>query len=344
MDRLRTTYLGLNLHSPIVASASPLTGVPAKAARMQECGAAAIVLPSLFEEEILYRDADLLMALEQGSEHFAEALDYFPSFATLESTAERYLKNVQETKRHLDVPLIASLNAVSEGGWTHYAKLIQDAGADALELNLYRVAADPKLSGAELEARDRAIVASVTQTLSIPLAVKLSPYYSAFAHFACGIVDAGAAGLVLMNRFYQPDIDADTREVKATIELSHEWELRLPLRWTAIVRPHLAGRASLAVSSGVQTGIDVAKALLVGADVAMMTSAILRHGPEHFTQVERELLEWMDANEYESVTQLRGSVSYSTADDPSAFERASYRSMLHSWTTPDVRSPGSPSA
>jgi dihydroorotate dehydrogenase (fumarate) len=340
MDRLSTTYLGLDLRSPLVASASPLTGIPAMAERMQDAGAAAIVLPSLFEEEIVCQDVDLLTVLEQGTEHFAEALDYFPGFTTLESIAERYLLLVQQMKQRLHIPVIASLNATSDSGWVHYARLLQEAGADAIELNLYRVAADPGQTGAEVEAHDLHIVHSISQTLSVPLAVKLSPYYSALANFASAVVEVGAKGLVLVNRFYQPDIDANSREVVTSIELSQPWELRLPLSWTAILRPHLGGRASLALSSGVQNGIDAAKALLAGADVVMMTSAVLRHGPDYFGDVERELVQWMDDNEYATIAQPRGSVSFTTADDSSAFERANYRRVLHSWTTPRERVPG----
>lgn len=337
MERLTTRYLGLDLRSPLVASAGPLTGALVTAERLQEHGAAAIVLPSLFEEEILHEDADLLMALEQGSEHFAEALDYFPGFDTLESSAERYLSRVERFKACLRIPVIASLNATSDSGWVRYARLIEEAGADALELNLYRVAADPTESGSAVEARDLAIIRRVHDTISIPLAVKLSPYYSAFANFAGAVVEAGANGLVLVNRFYQPDIDVSTREVVPTIELSHAWELRLPVRWTAILRPQLTGRASLAISTGVQSGTDAVKALLAGADVAMMTSAVLRHGPEHFAEVERQLLAWMHENEFASLTEFRGSVSYSAADDPTAFERAGYRRTLHARMTPFER-------
>lgn len=342
MGRLTTSYLGLELRSPLVASASPLTGKPDVALRMEESGAAAVVLPSLFEEEIIHEDSDLIFALEAGSEHFAEALSYFPNLESYPSTAECYLSLVHETKRRLGVPLIASLNGTTNGGWVRYAKLIEDAGADALELNLYKVAADPSLSGSEVEAGQLETVRQVRASLGIPLAVKLAPYYSSFAHFAARAREAGADGLVLMNRFYQPDLDPDTREVVPSIELSQPWELRLPLRWVAILRSQLPPACSLAVTTGVRRGTDAAKALLVGADIAMMTAAILRNGPEHFAVVERELLEWMDAREYESVGVLRGSVSYAASDDPTAFERANYRRTLHSWTAPQHLTPGAP--
>ena len=331
MSRLSTTYLGLELRSPLVASASPFTRQPESALRLQEAGAAAVVLPSLFEEEVVSEEIELGEALEQGAESFAEALGYFPEVDGFESIADRYLATIVRMKGQLDVPVIASLNATSSGGWVRYAKLIEDAGADALELNLYRLAADPDRAGSDMEAGDLEVIRRVRESTGLPLAVKISPYYSALANFARSVAEAGANGLVLFNRFYQPDLDADAREVVPRLELSRPWELRLPLRWIAILRPHLAGRASLAASSGVDTGIDAAKALLVGADVAMMTSAVLRHGREHFATVEKELLQWMEANEYASVEELRGSVSYAASDDPSAFERANYLKTLHSW-------------
>lgn len=342
MGRLDTRYLGLELRSPLVASAGPLTAQLDAALRMQEAGAAAIVLPSLFEEEIAHEDSDLVFALEAGSEHFAEALSYFPNLDSYPSTAEYYLSLVSAAKQQLSVPLIASLNATTGGGWVRYAKLIEEAGADALELNLYRVAADPSQSGSQVEASELEVVGSVRDCLSIPLAVKLAPFYSSFANFAGSVCAAGADGLVLMNRFYQPDLDPDSREVVPRIELSRPWELRLPLRWVAILRSQLAPGASLAITTGVQRGADAAKALLVGADIAMMTSAILRYGPGHFATVEAELVDWMDAQEYDSVDQLRGSASYAAADDPSAFERANYRRTLHSWTAPYRLTPQAP--
>lgn len=335
MSRLSTRYLGLELRTPLVASAGPLTRTADSALRLQEAGASAVVLPSLFEEEVEREEDELSRALEQGAESFAEALDYFPALHGVESTAERHLACVARMKERLDVPVIASLNGSSPGGWVRFAALIEEAGADALELNLYRIAADPASSGAQVEERDVEMVRSVRESTRLPLAVKISPYYSALAGFAARLIEAGADGLVLFNRFYQPDLDADTREVVPRITLSEPWELRLPLRWIAILRPFSAGRASLAASSGISGGIDVAKALLVGADVAMTTSALLRHGPEHLSTMERELTAWLDANEYVSVEELRGSVSYTASDDPSAFERANYLRTLQSWNPPN---------
>jgi dihydroorotate dehydrogenase (fumarate) len=331
MSRLATSYLGLELRSPLVASPSPFTRQLDSAQRLQESGAAAIVLPSLFEEELVHEEVELSQVLEQGTGSFAESLDYFPAIDAFESTADRYLATIAAMKEALDVPVIASLNGTSVGGWVRYARLIEEAGADALELNLYRLAADPARTGSAMEEGDLEVVRQVRASTSLAVAVKLSPYYSAPAGFALAVVDAGANGLVLFNRFYQPDLDPDTREVVPRLELSRPWELRLPLRWIAILRPHLAGRASLAASSGVSSGSDAAKALLVGAHLPLMTSAVLRKGREHFATVEKELVAWMDANEYTSVAELRGSVSYAASEDPSAFERANYLKTLRSW-------------
>jgi dihydroorotate dehydrogenase (fumarate) len=331
---LRSRYLGLELRSPIVASASPHNGDPDVARRLEAAGIGAIVLPSLFEEEIIAEEIGLNRSLEQGTEAFAEALDYFPAVEGFIGAADRYLETVRRAKAAVGVPIIASLNATSTGGWVRYARLMQEAGADALELNLYHVAGDANRNAEEMEATDIALIAAVRSAVTIPLAVKLSPYYSAFANFAAAAVAAGADGLVVFNRFYQPDFDLDALEVIPRLELSQQWELRLPVRWIAILRPQLGPGVSLAATSGVQTGTDVIKALMVGADVVMMTSALLRHGPEHVRQVEVELQDWATEREYESVGQLRGSASQATAEDPSAFERANYMQTIRSWTTP----------
>ncbi len=331
---LRTRYLGLDLRSPIVASASPLTGELASVRLLEQAGAAAIVLPSLFEEEVVFEEVEIHRSLEAGTDSFAEALDYFPNIAEFAGAGDRYLARLRKIKAQSAVPVIASLNATSTGGWVRYAKLMEDAGADALELNLYRVAADPTRSAADVETDDLALIAAVRSSVSIPLAVKLSPYYSSMANVARHVIDAGANGLVLFNRFYQPDLDLDTLEVVARLDLSQPWELRLPLRWIAILRPELGPDASLAATSGVGSATDVVKALMVGADVAMMTSAILRHGPDRIRTVEAALRTWMAENEYESVSQLRGSASSAAVEDPSAFERANYMRTLRSWSTP----------
>ena len=337
---LRTTYLGLQLSSPIVASAGPLTRDADGARALADAGVGALVLPSLFEEEIVAEEVGLSFALEAGSEHFAEALDYFPTVTNFTSTADRYLELLEETKKAVEVPVVASLNASSTGGWMRYAKLLAEAGADALELNVYRVPTDPRLTAAQVEEKDLALVTNVCAGVSLPVAVKLSPYYSAMASFAARVVAAGASGLVLFNRFYQPDLDLETMDVISKVELSRTWELRLPLRWIAILRPQLGPGPSLAATSGVHTGPDVVKVLAVGADVAMMTSAILQSGPGHVSVVESELRSWLAEHDYTSVAELRGSVSQATSIDASAFERANYLKTLHSWTTGDHLVPG----
>ncbi len=330
---LQTRYLGLDLRSPIVASAAPPNADPAMARRLERAGVGAIVLPSLFEEEILAEEIELARSLEQGTEIFAEALDYFPAVDSFIGTADRYLAALSRVKASVEVPIIASLNASSAGDWVTHARRIEDAGADALELNVYHVAADPRPSAADMEARDLDLIAAVRASITMPLAVKLSPFYSAFAHFAAAATNAGADGLVLFNRFYQPDLDLETIEVVPRLELSNPWEMRLPVRWIAILRPQLDPDVSLAATSGAHSGADVAKGLLVGADVVMMTSALLRHGPEHLSSVSAELTSWMADHEYASVSEMRGSASAATVADPSAFERANYMATLHSWAT-----------
>lgn len=329
---LSTRYLGLELRSPLVASPSPLTRDPDSAARLVEAGAAALGLPSLFEEEILEEEIELNRSLEAGSDQFAEALDYFPAISSYAGTGDQYLDRLRRIKAQVAVPVIASLNASTPGGWVRYARLMQEAGADALELNLYHVAADPSKTAIDMEARDLDVIAGVRAAIDIPLAVKLSPFYSAFAGFARRVVDAGADGLVLFNRFYQPDLDLESLDVVARLELSRPSELRLPMRWIAILRPQLPPGVSLAATSGIHDGTDAIKALMVGADVTMMTSALLRQGPGHIRRVEAEILAWMAEREYDSVAQLRGSASQAAVEDPSAFERANYRNVLHSWT------------
>jgi dihydroorotate dehydrogenase (fumarate) len=331
MSTLQTLYLGLTLRSPIVASAGPATRDPDSMVQLEEAGAAAIVLPSLFEEEILNEELGLNRVLEAGAGAFAESQSYFPTIEAFDTTADHYLAALEQAKRRLTIPVIASLNGATPGGWVRYARSLEDAGADALELNLYRVAADPFRTAAEVEYADLEIVTDVRSAVTIPLAVKLSPYYSALAHFADRLVNAGADGLVLFNRFYQPDVDIDRLQVVPRVELSNPSELRLPLRWLAILRPLLASRASLAATTGIHSGGDVAKALLVGADVTMMTSALLRHGPEHILTVEADLRAWMEEHDYASVNQLRGSMSHTSVADPSTYERAHYLATLHSW-------------
>ena len=338
MTDLRTGYLGLELRSPLVASASPLTGDTDHLRRLEAAGAAAAVLPSLFEEQLTHDQVELDRLLEQTSEHVGEAQSYFPDLADYNTGPSSYLELIERAKRAVAIPVIASLNGTTPGGWVRHARRMQDAGADAIELNLYAVATDPRVGAAELEGRYLELVAAVRAAVTVPLAVKLSPFFTAMANMAVRVAGAGADGLVLFNRFYQPDLDLDTLDVVPRLVLSSSDELRLPLRWIAILYGHVD--ASLAATSGVHTGLDAAKVLLAGADVAMMTSALLRHGPGHLTQVERELVAVLDEHDYASVTELRGSMSRRAMPDPAGFERANYIRTLASWSSRMTVSPG----
>jgi dihydroorotate dehydrogenase (fumarate) len=331
---LTTRYLGLELRSPIIASASPLTRDPDTAARLEAAGAGAIVMPSLFEEEIENEEIELAASLEAGSEGFAEALDYFPEVATFIGEGDRYLRTLERIKGKAAVPVIGSLNANSVGGWVRFARLMADAGADAIELNLYRISVDRTRTSVDIEEEDLELIAAVRAAVNLPLAVKLSPFYTALANFAGRAVEAGANGLVLFNRFYQPDIDLEELAVVPKVSLSHPTELRLPMRWTAILRPQLGPGVGLATTSGVHSGRDAVKAIMVGADVVAMASGLLRDGPGRIADVEAEMRSWLAENEYHSVSQLRGSASQGKVQDPGAFERAQYIRTLHSWATP----------
>jgi dihydroorotate dehydrogenase (fumarate) len=327
---LTTTYIGLSLRSPLVASPSPLTGDVDSARRLAAAGVGALVLPSLFEEQIVAEELGLAAALEAGAGVNPEAGDYFPPVegATL---ADRYLANLERIKSAVDVPVIASLNATSVGAWSRYAELVARAGADAIELNVYRVAANPNFAAADIESADLELISEVCAKAKVPVAVKLSPYYSSLAHFVHQVIQAGASGLVLFNRFYQPDIDLGTMDVECRLELSTRVELGLPLRWIAMLRPQIPDSVSLAATSGVRSGEDAAKALAVGANAVMMTSELLRSGPERVAGVEGELRTWLAEHEYDSAAQLRGSVSRVTAEAGEAFERAQYMATLRSW-------------
>jgi dihydroorotate dehydrogenase (fumarate) len=327
---LTSTYLGLRLSGPVIASASPLTGKVESLRQLEAAGASAVVLPSLFEEELVDEELSIHEALEQGTNSFAESLDYFPDTDFYDLGPQRHVRLVEEAKRALAIPVIASVNAARSGSWQRYATMMAEAGADAIELNLYAMAADPSLGSGDVEESYLDVVREVRAAVGVPLAVKLSPYFSCLPHFAAAVVAAGVDGLVLFNRFYQPDLDLQTLDVTPTVELSRPAELRLPLRWLAILRPQLRG-TSLAATSGVHSADDVVKALLVGADVACMTSAALRYGPAHFRTVLDGLVTWLQDNEYESVAQLRGSVSTAGAQDPAAFERANYVRVLSSY-------------
>jgi dihydroorotate dehydrogenase (fumarate) len=324
---LHTRYLGLELTGPLIASASPLTGRLDTLLRLEEAGVSAVVLPSLFEEEVVAEEMSLHESLEQGTGSFAESLDFFPELPMHELGTDRHLRLLEEAKQRLTVPVIASVNAVHPGSWQRYAEQMVDAGADAIELNLYALATDPDRTAANVEAAYLEVVAAVRAAVRVPLAVKLSPYLSSTAHFAARVVEAGADGLVLFNRFYQPDLDLVTFGVSRALELSTSADLRLPMRWIAVLRPQLP-RTSLAATSGIHTATDVAKALLVGADVACTTSSVLRNGPGHVRTMLEGLTGWLTENLYDSVDQLRGSASAAGVPDPGAYERAQYVQLL----------------
>jgi len=328
---LTTDYMGLRLRSPLVASSCPITAELGSLRQLEDAGAAAAVLPSLFEEQIAFEGMEIDRLLETGAGSFGEATTYFPELDTYNTGPDQYLELIAKAKEVLDIPIIASLNGVSSGGWLEYATLIEQAGADALEVNPYIVAAAPDMTSGELEASNRELVATLRRSVCIPLAVKLSPYFTTLAHMASELVDAGARGLTLFNRLYKPDLDIDRLEVVQHLQLSTSEELRLPLLWIAILYGRI--QASLAASTGIHTVEDVVKVLLGGADVAMLASALLRHGPEHLGRLEKGLLEWMTEREYESVAQLRGSVSQRAVADPTAFERASYMKVLRNYSS-----------
>jgi dihydroorotate dehydrogenase (fumarate) len=331
MVELGSRYLGLALRTPLVASSSPLTGDLDGLRRLEDAGASAAILPSLFEEQITFESMEIDRLLETGSQTFAEALDYFPQLDDYNTGPDHYLELLAAAKQRLAIPVIGSLNGSSPGGWLEHARLIEQAGADALELNLYVVAADPDETPGALEARQREVVAAVRRAIAIPLAVKIGPSYTALAHTARELVRAGADGLVLFNRFYQPDLDLESFDVIPRLRLSTSDELRLPLRWIAIL--HGRVEASLAATSGVHTREDALKAVLAGADAVMLASALLEFGPEHLRRLERGMSDWMAEREYASIEQLKGSASQRSVADPAAFERANYMKTLKSYSS-----------
>ncbi len=318
---LKTRYLGLDLKNPIVPSAGPMTAELDGLRKLEDAGASAVVLPSLFEEQIETEARSLHHYMEYGTESSSEATTYMPQI-DFHARPDEYLEKIHLAKASLDIPVIASLNGYTSGGWTEYASFIEEAGADALELNLYRICADPEITGHDIEIDAVETVSEVRKRIKIPLAVKIGPYYSSMSNMAARFVEGGADGLVLFNRFYQPDIDLEELEVKANLVLSTAQAIRLPLTWIALL--HKRVDACLAATSGIRDHSDVLKVIMAGADVAMMTAELLRRGPGHIDAVLNGMIRWMEEHEYESVNQMRGSLSQISCENPDAFERSQY--------------------
>ncbi len=329
MTDLKTKYLNLNLRNPLVASASPLSKKLDHIKRMEDAGIAAVVMYSLFEEQITHESHALDYFLSRGTESFAEALTYFPEMENYNVGPESYLDLISKIKAHVDIPIIGSLNGISSGGWVDYARKIEQAGADALELNIYYIPTETTITSNELENAQIELVKDVKNQLRIPLAVKLSPYYSALPNFADRLVKAGADGLVLFNRFYQPDIDTQTLEVNPSLVLSNSYDMRLPLRWTAILFGKV--KADLALTSGVHNEQDVIKAMMAGANVVEIASELLEKGSKRITEIIQGLENWMVEYEYKSIKQMQGSMSHKAVAEPAAFERANYMKALQSF-------------
>ena len=326
---LTTNYLGMVLKNPIVASSSPLSHTVDSIRRLEDAGAAAVVMYSLFEEQIGFDSYYIDYHLTQGIDSYAESISYFPDMQSYNVGPDEYLKLIRRAKETVDIPIIGSLNGTSVGGWTDYATLIEEAGADALELNIYYVPANTAITGPEIETLYLDILSTVRQVVSIPVAVKLSPYFSSVANMASRLADQGADGLVLFNRFYQPDFDLDNLEVAPRLVLSNSDDLRLPLRWVAIMYGRV--KADLAITSGIHTAQDVIKGLMAGAQVTMMASELLKNGVRRIGQVLNEVLSWSNEHEYESVIQMIGAMSQKHCAEPAAFERANYMKILQSY-------------
>ena len=326
MTDLSTTYLGLRLKNPLVASASPLSKRLDRARQLEEAGIAGIVMYSLFEEQIIHESLELDHYLDRGTESFPEALSYLPDGGLYAIRPEKYLNQVTGLKRALKIPVIGSLNGVSKGGWTNYARRIEEAGADALELNMYYIATDPETASNDIEDTQVDLVAEVKSAINIPLAVKISPFVTSLPNFVKRLVDAGADGIVLFNRFYQPDFDLDELEIVHSLDLSTSSDLRLPLRWISIL--HGKVNADFALTSGVHTYTDVLKAMMAGAQVAMMASNLLHNGEQAVAPILSDLAAWMQKREYGSIRQMQGSMSQKSVKEPAAFERANYMKVL----------------
>lgn len=330
MIDITTSYLGLSLRSPIVASASPLCDSVDKIRRLEDAGLAAAVLPSLFEEQLNLDSQSLDADLSRGEESFPESLNYFPDLQTYNMGPDGYLDLIRRAKESVSIPVIGSLNGVTPGGWLRYAALMEQAGADAIELNIYSIATDANRTGAELERSFCELVREVKEQIHIPVAVKLSSFFTAPANLAKQLDEAGADALVLFNRFYQPDFDIEALEIVPTVTLSHPQELLLRLHWIGIMFGNV--RADLAVTGGVHSASDVLKSMMAGAKIAMMTSALLHHGIEYAAHVLEEMKRWMEEHEYESIRQMCGSMSYRSASDPGAYVRTNYMRVLSSYT------------
>lgn len=327
---LTTTYLGLTLRSPlVVGAAAPLTEDLDNLKRIEDSGAAAVVLHSLFEEQLRQDRLELSHHMENGTESFAEALTYFPEPDFYHIGPETYLDHIRKAKESLDIPVIASLNGSTVGGWTSYARQIEEAGADALELNIYSIPTDLNLTSSQIEKTYLDILQAVKSNISLPVAVKLSPYFSNMANMARQLSLAGADALVLFNRFYQPDIDIEELDVKPHVLLSTPQDLRLPMRWIAILYGHI--NAQLAATGGVHKAPDVVRMIMAGADITMLVSVLLRHGIEHLSVIDRDLRQWLEEHEYESLRQMRGSMSQRNCPDPSEFERAQYMKAIQNY-------------
>ena len=331
---LETTYLGLNLKNPIVPSSSPLTRSLHDLRQLEDCGAGAVVLHSLFEEEINAESHTLDAYLAENSESHAEALSYFPEMTVYKAVGpDVYLDRIRQAKAALDIPVIASLNGVSTGGWIKYAKYIEEAGADALEINLYYLPTDPMLSGNEVEQVYLQVVKDIRASVSLPLVVKLNPFFSSLPNTAKRFHEAGAAGLSLFNRFYQPDIDLETLEVVPSVKLSNSYELGLPLRWIAILYGRIP--VDFGLTTGVHTATDALKGIAAGASITMMASALLQEGPWLISKILDEMTMWLREKEYESLAQLKGSMSQINCPNPAAFERANYIKAVGSYVLKD---------
>jgi dihydroorotate dehydrogenase (fumarate) len=329
MIDLSTTYVGLSLANPLVVSASPLCEDLDNLRRMEDSGASAVVLHSLFEEQLALDAQDLGRYLDFGTESYAESVTYFPDMADYNLGPEGYLEHIRQAKAAVDIPVIGSLNGTTAGGWLRYSKEIEVAGADALELNIYSIPTDPNVWAWKVEQSYCDLVRQIKAHVRIPVVVKLSPFFTAPVNAAQKLQEAGADALVLFNRFYQPDFDLETLTVTPALTLSTPQELLLRLHWVALLYGRV--KADLAITGGVHGATDVLKAMMAGAHVAMMTSALLKHGIEHLVKVHADLVRWMEEHEYESIRQMRGSMSQRSSPDPAAFERANYMKVLRSY-------------